>query len=163
MSNGAFMTNRLGCERADVFAAIAPVAGTLGAGMPCQPSRPLPVLETHGTADPIVPFGGGPMRGRGGQSVIVSAPDQVARWRAGNGCQGPQSDETLPDARDGTTVHRLAGGCPAGAEVVFMRVDDGGHTWPGGLQYLPRFTIGNTSRAFDESDTSWQFFDAHGR
>src|ERR1700756_3830983 len=38
MSNGGFMSNRLACDRADFFAAIAPVAGTLGAGVGCNPA-----------------------------------------------------------------------------------------------------------------------------
>src|ERR1700757_2739096 len=66
MSNGGFMTNRLGCDRADVFAAVAPVAGTLGAAVSCNPSRPVSVLEAHGTADPLVPFHRGGGRGPGG-------------------------------------------------------------------------------------------------
>src|ERR1700756_5327047 len=45
MSNGGFMSNRLGCDRADVFAAIAPVAGSLGAGVVCNPSPPGSALE----------------------------------------------------------------------------------------------------------------------
>src|SRR3984893_8535687 len=44
MSNGGFMANRLACDRADVFAAIAPVAGTLGAGGARHPSRAVAVL-----------------------------------------------------------------------------------------------------------------------
>ena len=56
MSNGGFMSNRLACDRADVFAAVAPVAGTLGVGVACNPSRPVSVWEAHGTADPLVPF-----------------------------------------------------------------------------------------------------------
>lgn len=38
MSNGGFMSNRLACDRADIFAAVAPVAGTLGVGVTCNPS-----------------------------------------------------------------------------------------------------------------------------
>jgi polyhydroxybutyrate depolymerase len=101
MSAGAFMVNRLACERADVFAAIAPVAGTLGVNVGCVPSRPVAVLETHGTADPVVPFSGGPMVGRGGPSDIVSAPELAARWRQ------------------------------AGGDVVLKQIDGGGHIWPG--------------------------------
>jgi polyhydroxybutyrate depolymerase len=101
MSAGAFMVNRLACERADVFAAIAPVAGTLGVNVGCAPSRPVAVLETHGTADPVVPFNGGPMVGRGGPSDIVSAPALAARWRQ------------------------------AGGDVVLKQIDGGGHIWPG--------------------------------
>src|SRR6478735_4199178 len=89
MSAGAFMANRLGCARADVFSAIAPVAGTLGSGFPCAASQPVSVLEIHGTADDVVPFNGGPMVGRGGPSDIVAAPAMAARWRELNGCPAP--------------------------------------------------------------------------
>jgi polyhydroxybutyrate depolymerase len=44
------------CDRADLIAAVAPVAGTLGINVPCNPSRPVSVLQTHGTADPVVPY-----------------------------------------------------------------------------------------------------------
>jgi polyhydroxybutyrate depolymerase len=37
-------------------------------------------------------------------------------------------------------------------------VDGGGHTWPGGPQYLPRAMIGPTSGQFDASTTIWDFF-----
>ncbi len=101
MSAGAFMVNRLACERADVFAAVAPVAGTLGVNMGCAPSRPVAVLETHGTADPVVPFNGGPMVGRGGPSDIISATELAARFRQ------------------------------AGGDVVLKQIDGLGHIWPG--------------------------------
>jgi polyhydroxybutyrate depolymerase len=162
MSNGGFMANRLGCDRADVFAAVAPVAGTLGAGVACNPSRPVAVLEVHGTADPLVPFGGGTMRGRGGTSDIVSAPAMVERWRTADACQGAPATETLANAGDGTVVHRFAStSCAAGTAVVFYQVDDGGHTWPGGPQYLPKAIIGPTTHAFRASDAIGQFFTAH--
>jgi polyhydroxybutyrate depolymerase len=164
ISNGAFMTNRLACDRADLFAAIAPVSGTLGVNVGCAPSRPVAVLATHGTADPIVPFDGGPMIGRGGPSTIVSAPSMDDRWRDLDGCHGAPTEDVLPGTGDGTEVHRLtATTCADGTEVVFMQVDNGGHTWPGGTQYLPKAIIGLTSRAFDASETSWQFFAAHAR
>jgi polyhydroxybutyrate depolymerase len=36
MSNGGFMSNKLACDRADVFAAIAPLVGTLSVGVACK-------------------------------------------------------------------------------------------------------------------------------
>ncbi|MEU0504785.1 PHB depolymerase family esterase [Nocardia sp. NPDC005998] len=164
MSNGGFMADRLACDRADVFAAIAPVAGTLGANVNCAPTRPVSVLETHGTADPIVPFTGGTMTGRGGQSTILPALTTAARWREADRCQAP-TEELLPAiGNDATQVHRLtATACADGTEVTFMQVDNGGHTWPGGLQYLPKAIIGPTTDIFDASEASWQFFAAHAR
>jgi polyhydroxybutyrate depolymerase len=110
MSAGAFMATRLACERADVVSAIAPVAGTLGAAFPCAPSRPVSVLQMNGTADPVVPFHGGTMLGRGGYSDVVAAPAMAQRWREIDGCS--------------------AAGCADGTDVVFVQLDGGGHVWP---------------------------------
>ena len=164
MSNGGFMANKLGCDRADVFAAIAPVAGTLGVGVACNPSRPVSVLAAHGTADPLVRFNGGDVHGRGGVSHSVSASSLVDKWRSLDGCQGEPWKQELPDVGDGTFVRRFdSTACAASSEVVFYRIDDGGHTWPGGKQYLPRAIIGPTTRAFDASEVIAQFFLTHAR
>jgi polyhydroxybutyrate depolymerase len=57
-SNGAILSQRLACEAADLFAAIAPVSGTLNFS-PCQPSRPVSVIEFHGSADQNILYTGG--------------------------------------------------------------------------------------------------------
>ncbi|MCX2713221.1 alpha/beta hydrolase family esterase [Mycolicibacterium sp. J2] len=164
LSAGAFMANRLACDRADLFAAIAPVAGTLGVNVGCAPSRPVAVMATYGTADPIVPFDGGPMTGRGGVSDIVSAPALVQRWRQLNGCADTPAQQPLAPSGDGTHTDRIDyPRCAPGGEVVFMRVDGGGHTWPGAPEVLPAQAVGLASRGFDASEASWRFFDSHGR
>jgi polyhydroxybutyrate depolymerase len=164
MSNGGFMSNRLGCDRADVFSAIAPVAGTLGVGVACKPSRPVSVWEAHGTADPLVPYKGGAVRGRGGLSHSISATAMVDIWRSADGCQGNPTSQVLSNVGDGTVVHRFdSTDCAASTEVVFYQVDNGGHTWPGGKQYLPKAIIGPTTRALDGSEAIAQFFLAHAR
>jgi polyhydroxybutyrate depolymerase len=157
MSAGAFMANRLACQRADLVAAIAPVAGTLGSGFGCAPSRPVSVMAVHGTEDPVVPFNGGPMVGRGGPSDIVSAPAMAQRWRDIDGCPGPV--EKVSGA-----VHRFtSSGCGGGTEVVFVQIDGGGHTWPAGNFSLPVEAVGVTTHEFNASQASGQFFAAHGR
>lgn len=164
LSAGAFMANRLACERADLFAAIAPVAGTLGANVGCLPSQPVSVLAVFGTADPIVPFGGGVMNGRGGSSTVLSATQLVDRWRGLDGCSNDPVPEPLPAVGDGTATERLSyGPCAAGTDVVFMRVDNGGHTWPGAPEVLPAQQVGLAIRGFDASQLSAQFFEAHER
>lgn len=140
MSAGAFMANRLACDRADLVSAVAPVAGTLGIGVPCSPSKPVSVMAIHGTADPVVPFTGGPMVGRGGPSDIVAAPALAERWRALDHCPGG------PVADPGGFT---ATGCADGTEVVLVSIDGAGHTWPIGL-------------GFDASAASGQFFASRG-
>jgi polyhydroxybutyrate depolymerase len=164
MSNGGFMSNRLACDRADVFSAIAPVAGTLGVGVACNPSQPVSVWEAHGTSDPLVHFNGGDVRGRGGLSHSIPVKAMVDKWRAADGCQGGPVTQVLPNVGDGTVVHRYdSTACAASTEVVFYQIDNGGHTWPGGKQYLPKAVIGPTTRALDGSEAIAQFFVAHAR
>ncbi len=164
MSNGGFMANRLACDRADLFAAIAPVAGTLGVNVACKPSRPVSVWAAHGTADPLVPINGGKVRGRGGVSHSISAQNMLTKWRSADACQGDPSVQVLPNVGDGTAVRRFDSvACAASTEVVFYQIDKGGHTWPGGKQYLPRAVVGPTTRAFDGSEAIAEFFLAHAR
>jgi len=158
MSAGAFMANRLACDRADLVAAIAPVAGTLGSGVPCAPSRPVSVLAIHGTADPVVPYNGGGMIGRGGASDIVSAPATAARWAALDGCPGPLVVEPPAPGE----IHRsVAAGCAGGTEVSLVSIDGGGHTWPAGRFALSEAMVGPTSQAISASQASAQFFAGH--
>lgn len=127
MSAGGFMATRLACDRADLVTAVVPVAGTLGAGVPCAPSRPVSMMLIHGTGDTVVPFDGGPMVGRGGPSDIVSAPALAERFRQIDGCPGPFTELTA-----GGPVQRMAAaGCAGGTEVALVRIDGGGHVWPG--------------------------------
>jgi len=57
-SNGAFMTWRLLCTHAELFAAGAIVSGGANSASdpPCTPSRHVPILSVHGTEDPVVPL-----------------------------------------------------------------------------------------------------------
>lgn len=166
MSNGGFFTQRLGCELAGTFAAVAPVASVLPKKLAarCGPSRPMPVLMIAGTEDPLVPYGGGTVEGSAGGAAVLSAKASAKRWRVLAGCGAPTS-KTLPDkAKDGTSVSLLvAKKCDRGSGVQLYTVTGGGHTWPGGTQYLPAATIGRTSRDFDASATIWAFFRAHAR
>lgn len=142
MSAGAFMANRLACDRADLISAIAPVSGTLGMGVPCAPSRAVSVLQIHGTADQVVPYSGGGMIGRGGASEIVSAPALTGLWAAVDRCASP------PTPSPAEVPRLVAAGCAGGAEVVLVSIKGGGHIWP-------------ADQAINASQASAQFFAAH--
>jgi polyhydroxybutyrate depolymerase len=51
-------------------------------------------------------------------------------------------------------------GCSEGGEVVFYRIEGGGHTWPKrvGGQYLPERRVGRVCHALDASEVIWTFF-----
>jgi polyhydroxybutyrate depolymerase len=70
----------------------------------------------------------------------------------------------LPKVGDGTVVRRFdSRPCADNTEVILYQIDKGGHTWPGGKQYLPKAVIGSTTGAFDGSQVIAQFFVTHGR
>ena len=69
MSCRRVMANRLACRRADLVPAVAPVAGTLGVRVLCNPSRPVSVLQIHGTTDRSCRSTNSPMVRRGGQTT----------------------------------------------------------------------------------------------
>ncbi|NDJ35407.1 MAG: prolyl oligopeptidase family serine peptidase [Chloroflexi bacterium] len=164
ISNGGFMSQRLACEAPDRFAAVASVAATFQADFSCDPARPTPVLFILGTDDPLVPYEGGEVAGERG--AIFSAEESVTRWAAINGCgDTPPVTTTIPDAAaDGTTAEvTTIGPCAQGSAVELVTVVGGGHTWPGGRQYLGEGLIGKTSRDFSASAWIWSFFKAYAR
>ena len=164
ISNGGMMSHRLGCELSQRIAAISPVASNIPVNQASvwSPSRPVPVLIINGTDDPLVPWDGGEIRlGRNTFGVVLSVADTVKFWVEKDQCASSPVITQLPDKDpyDGTEVRKeVYGGCEGGAEVVLYAIEGGGHTWPGGLQYLPESVIGRTSREFKASEVIWQFF-----
>ena len=166
ISNGGFFCEHLAARRADRIAAIACVAGGMGPAIAAAfaPARPVSVLMIHGTEDPLVPYGGGPVARTRGRTIPVE--EIVRRWVAHDGCRPRPTTEALQDRdpADGTRVRRsLHPGGREGTEVALYRIEGGGHTWPGALQYLPAAFIGRTCRDFDARRLVWEFFAAHPR
>jgi len=167
ISNGGMMSHRLGCELSQKIAAIAPVASNIPVNMASvwEPSRPVPALIINGTDDPLERWEGGEIRlGRNTYGIVLSVADTVKFWVGKDQCSPSPTITQLPDKdpSDDTTVRKeVYGGCENGAEVVLYAVEGGGHTWPGGLQYLPESIIGRTSRDFNASEVIWQFFKEH--
>ena len=168
ISNGGFMSFRLACEAADLFAAVAPVTATMPAdlGPRCKPSAPVAVLVINGTADPLVPYAGGHVRTMFSlRGEIWSTDRTVAFWAKHNQCAEPPEVRAMADRdiNDGSRVIDVAYARCAGARVRLLRVEGGGHTWPGGAQYLPVSWVGPTSRDIDASEVIWRFFRAAAR
>ena len=164
MSNGGFMSTRLLCDRAELFRGGAILTASISEGYfsQCAPSQPVGVLVMNGTADPIVPYTGGEIRLFGkNRGSILSHEDFVAFWKEKNGCLEELQVEHIPNTKpwDGTQVEiRNFRNChPRGALKVY-EIQGGGHTWPGGRQYLGRRLIGNTSREINACDVIWDFF-----
>lgn len=160
-SNGGMMCYRLAAERADRIAAIAPVAGVVAQRDP-RPTRPVPVLHFHGTADRFVPYTrDAPGLGTRWTARLLDVPESIARWVALDGCAAPPAERVLADgARDGLRVTRRDyADCEAGAEVGLVTIAGGGHTWPG--RRPPVWFIGRSTRAISANDLMWAFFQRH--
>lgn len=153
LSNGGYMSHRLACELSDKVAAIAAVAGCLTDSMAyyCNATRKVPVMQIHGTADPIVPYTGA--------VASLSTEETVAFWASFDLC-GTTSDTTnLPntDATDGCTVQKIDyPNCADNSRVLLYKIINGGHTWPNGTINVP--TNGNTDRDIDANTEIWNFF-----
>src|SRR5713101_9388893 len=50
------------------------------------------------------------------------------------------------------------GGGKRSTEVIVYTIEGGGHTWPGGPQYLPVLLVGKASPNLDATETIWGFF-----
>lgn len=165
LSNGAAMSHRVACELPELFAAIAAVGGTnqLSTLAPCRAA--VPVLQIHGTRDPCWTYATSSSSclegGDAGKKLGVA--ESMEGWRARNGCGAAATEAVLPDVSpgDGTTTTRVVwSGCAAATEL--LRVDGGGHAWPGGDQYFSADRIGPVPRDFG-SEVVVDFFVAHGK
>ena len=146
VSNGAMMAYRFACENADRVTAVGSVAGSM---MPddCHPSRPVSVIELHGTADPEVPYAGGPTNTAvQGSSVLPSTPELAARWATLDGCAAPS-----PPSTTGPVITAAWTGCTGGTSVELVSVQGGGHVW-----FAPG--LGAADGALDATTVIWQFF-----
>jgi polyhydroxybutyrate depolymerase len=142
-SNGGFMSYRMACDHAGKITAIVSLAG---AGFKdtakCKPSRPLSVLQIHGTADSTISFDGG---FNGGQAY-PSAADSVAFWRAHNGCTDKADTSTAPMDLDGavagaeTTVVSHRDGCREGTRADLWPIRGGGHIPALTAEFAPAVT-----------------------
>jgi polyhydroxybutyrate depolymerase len=144
-SQGGFMSSWLGCVAPEIVAAVAPVAGMYE---PTEGCGPIPIMEFHGKADSLIPFGGGRVL------VLGSYPGAVAvmeKWARSNRCEGtPETVQFTPHVQQ--VIYR---GCNA-ATVQF--ITDAGHTWPG-----TSIREGDSSPPADlaASELIWEFFKAH--
>lgn len=144
MSNGGFMTHRLACEAADLFAAFAPVSAVNGID-DCKPSRPVPVLMFNGTADVLVIYGGG---GNGG--TFISAPQTFDQWAERDGCIGA----AIPGKQNGGTTCMTHDICDADVSVTLCTHEGMGHCWPG----QPTCLFGTPNTELSANDEMWEFF-----
>lgn len=162
-SNGGFMSNRLICDRPDVFRGAGVITATMDESyLPkCQPSRSAGLVIMNGTEDGAIPLEGGSLKVYGSyRGEVMAATNYVDFWVKHNNCQTLKDIIAIPDQDgDGThvTVEEYTD-CDDNSRVVFYTVHGGGHTWPGAKSPLYEMLAGKTTLEINACDILWEFF-----
>ncbi|VUC29883.1 unnamed protein product [Clonostachys rosea] len=134
-SNGGGFVNTLACSstHGKHFAAFAGAASALytdlNGDVNCKPYKsPLPILESHGTADTTVPYNGGP--GAGGQ--LPAIPEWLSRWAKRNKCVNPVTTKLA----DGITEQSWTCDGIKGLQR-HIKYEGLNHDYPGGSSKVP--------------------------
>jgi polyhydroxybutyrate depolymerase len=154
-SNGAGMAFRFAAERADLLAAVAPIAGYCPDGLK-TPARPVPTLFAVGDADRLVRLTEGPVRLPWGNRVVPrpAVTAGLGRWATRLGCE--PVPRVVSDS--GGVVEAVYPGATAFVSVVVRGL---GHHWPGGKgQFNPRIA-GPPSAVWPGNERVWAFFERH--
>ncbi len=139
-SLGGGMAYRLACALSDKLAAVATVSGAyypIPEG--CHPTRPLPIMEIHGYADPLAPYAGNV------NTRMGAVQDYLNGWLARDSCTG--NPETFFQQGDVTGLQWTK--CANNTIVRHYRISDGLHTWPGSP---------GTTHVIDANVVIWNFF-----
>ena len=141
----------------EVFAAIAPVAGSIGGYetseselfYPQTPSSQLPVMIIHGTADTHVAFEGGHAILASGSRIDLSVQDAVSFWVESNG-----AEELSNESSESLVLTKYVGENTTSDVFVYVIIN-GLHVWPGESTDLLQI--------LDASEIIWSFFENHTR
>ncbi len=153
-SAGAIMSYRLACSMSQRFAAIAPVNGFMFPEhvSSCNATHPMPVIEIHGSMDPVRNW-----NGEGPVTKAVNVDTMLAHWVLHNSCSFAPVYDSVPDI-DKTdhcwAQHFTWSGGSKGSSVELYKVIKGGHTWPGSAHKEP---YGSTNMDFNACEKIWQF------
>lgn len=150
MSNGGYMSYELACSLGDKITAVGSVTGSMPINRPasCNPLKPTPIIQIHGTNDMTVPYNG--------NATSTSIPALVDYWVDQNNCDETPIFTAIPDSdpTDLSTVeHYYYPNGDKQSAVSLFKVINGGHTWPGAP-----FNIGVTNKDINASVEIWKFF-----
>ena len=146
MSNGGFFSYLLACQLSDKIAAIASVTGSMTNEIfnNCDPTKEVPVLQIHGTEDPIVTYEGNSSIGSIGIESVLSY------WKSNNYCHESETTELYDsNPNDSFYVHRiLFDNGVNGSKVDHYKVYGGEHFW-------------FMEDDINSSELIWEFFSQH--
>jgi polyhydroxybutyrate depolymerase len=165
ISNGGFFSFYLAFKLSNKFLAIAPVCANIPKSMKdiYKPEYPVSLMLICGTEDPLVKYDGGKIGFKRGKSRgnSLSTDESISIFKKLNKCSDKVKTEDIPDVISDdecyATKNTYSGGIN-NTDIVLIKITNGGHTWPGGSQYLPKKIVGNTCKDFNGADVIWEFF-----
>jgi polyhydroxybutyrate depolymerase len=167
-SNGAMMTFRFAMEKSALLGGIATSAGNLAATPKqgrCQrgPETPIPVLMTHATDDPFVPFSGGCVAQLIGKSCprgfVKGATETVQFWLQVNGLSRSRPKVSVIDINKtdgGSAVENKYAG--RGVPVTSWILNGAGHQTPSKALDRDNRILGVQNKDIEFAEVAWQFF-----
>lgn len=164
MSNGGVMALRLALALDRPLAAVAAACSTQpGDHAPAPPSRPVSVLLIEGTADPIMPYGGGEVAILGKKrGWVLGVEATLAFWREADHLQDPPAVQSLPHrGADPTHLTRRVWGPEGGPQVALLEVEGGGHAEPSLAKrygWLYGKVAGAQNGDVESAEEAWAFF-----
>lgn len=165
ISNGGFFSFYLAYKMSNKFLAVAPVTANIPKNLKEKYTleNPVSLFLINGTKDPLVKYEGGKIGFKFGKSrgTSISTDETISIFKKLIKCSDNPKAEEIPDKIEDdecyATKYTYSGGIN-NTEVVLIKIENGGHTWPGGSQYLPKKLIGNTCKDFKASEVIWEFF-----
>lgn len=155
ISNGGMFSLRLACEVGEKFVSITPITANLpnDLSLDCPAKYPTNLTIINGTEDPLVPYNGGDIMifGRS-HGTVLSTNETVNFFQNKWNCKSSKTSKYLPkkDSNDPTKIEISSLSC-ATKTIQLIKVINGGHTWPGGIQYLPERRIGKVTKQLNAS------------
>ena len=155
-SMGAGIAYNVACLHSEQIASLAAVSQQMLQPQifACTPDRAMSFLQIHGTEDPAVSF-------EGRSPFSRPAPETAAFWGSLNNCSLDPTSVELEDKvpEDDSTVTLIEyTGCDSGSEVLFYKVNDGGHGWPGDGVFESTLDLGNWNKDINASLEILSFF-----
>jgi len=167
ISNGGLMSATLAAKLPDKILAIGMVSSNFSKvyleEMEDNPPAPFPIIIIHGTEDPIFPYEEGFISVFNKNRGDIAGVDKSVSYMLDLNRNSSTAIETiLPDTNLNDDCNSVRIQYPnteyPKLKVELVKVYRGGHTWPGGHQYLPKRLIGLVTKDFNAADELWRFF-----
>ena len=166
MSNGGDMSYLLACTSADLFRAVAPVAGSLMSKTKdmCNTQSPVPIFEIHGTGDQITLFDGD-MENDGGWGAYYDLPSTISFFAEAYNLDKTSTKIIAKKEEDSEydIYFERYWSQSSNEEVWMYKIVEGRHVWPGfKINWWENpifwYYFGSGNDDINASEEVWRFF-----